>query len=146
MSHVKTQIIDAVVALLTGLSITGTSVFKIRKYNLEELSLPSICIYSGDEEIKYISMDKPRLQKRDFVFHVEIYGKNSTDIDAYLNTISKEVEEKVLSYENLSGLVKDLFLESIELDSDAQESTFGILKLKYKTMYLVRENNISLAL
>ncbi|MCJ8346902.1 hypothetical protein MJH12_15270 [bacterium] len=146
MDHVKTQIIDDVVSRLIGLPLVGPNVSKTRLYSIEEEKLPFISVYSGDEEIEYMSFDKPRLQKREFDFHVDIHGKNSEDLDAYLNLICVSVEEALLSSEDLSGLVKDLGLESIKFEKEANQSVLGALNLKYKTIYIVRENDVSQAL
>ena len=64
MSHVRKQIRDAVVTALTGLSTTGSRVYKSRIYPLETGKLPGLAIYTKSEEIQNNTIGAPRTQIR----------------------------------------------------------------------------------
>ena len=82
MAHVRTQIRDAVVTALTGLSQTGDNVFASHKFPMSNNRLPGICIYTGNETSEPISITSSgtKLQKILDV-SVEVYLKENNDID-----------------------------------------------------------------
>ena len=53
MAHARQSIRDNVVTAVTGLSTTGTNVFRSRVYPLGENKLPALCIYTVAGEVEY---------------------------------------------------------------------------------------------
>ena len=49
MSHVQTQILDRVVTLLTGLTTTGSRVFRSSEHPITTTTMPGLSVSLGDE-------------------------------------------------------------------------------------------------
>ena len=60
MAHARQSIRDNVVTTVTGLSTTGTNVFRSRVYPLGEYKLPALCVYTAAEEVEYNRLSQPR--------------------------------------------------------------------------------------
>ena len=60
MAHVRQSIRDNVVTVVTGLTTTGTNVFRSRVYPLGENKLPALCVYTAAEEVEYNRLNQPR--------------------------------------------------------------------------------------
>lgn len=88
--HLREQILDAIVAKLTGLTTTTTNVDRLRLYPHDSAKLPSLNILQADEDI---IEDSPHdYVDRELTVNIEIRVKSSsTQLDQTLNQISKEV-------------------------------------------------------
>ena len=51
MAHVRQSIRDNVVTAVTGLSTTGSNVFRSRVYPLGTNKLPALCVYADSEVV-----------------------------------------------------------------------------------------------
>ena len=52
MAHVRQSVRDNVVTAVTGLSITGSKVFRSRVYTLGTNKLPEQCVYADSEGVR----------------------------------------------------------------------------------------------
>ena len=64
MAHLREQIRDRVVTDLTGLTTTGSRVFRSRIYPLESNDLPGLCIFTKSETTDYDTITLPRSTSR----------------------------------------------------------------------------------
>ena len=53
MAHVRQSIRDNAVTAVTGLSTTGSYVFRSRVYPLGTNKLPALCVYTDSEVVEY---------------------------------------------------------------------------------------------
>ena len=60
MAHVKQSIRDNAVTAVTGLSTTGSNVFRSRVYPLGTNKLPALCVYSNAKTVEYNRLDRVR--------------------------------------------------------------------------------------
>lgn len=138
MSHVRTQIVDAVTTALTGLSTTGANAFKTRVYALARGKLPCLCIYRGREASTPLEMGHPRLMDRTFEVHVEIVAEGE-DFDDVTDQIAVEVEVALAADFSLGGLCKEFYLAGSEPgpigQGDHGEKRLGSLRLTYRATY-----------
>lgn len=88
--HRAEQILDAVVTSLTGLSTTGSNIFRGRHYSLESGSMPALLVYMGsDEPIEMLSQSLI-----DSLIEVRVESRTmspTAQLDESLNQIRKEV-------------------------------------------------------
>lgn len=112
MAHVRQQIRDQVVTLLTGLSTTGSHVYKHRYYPMSETSLPGIIIYTEDESQTYQTMGADRTIQYELTLRVEAFVKAVADYDDTLDDISLEVQNALTADRTLNGLAKDTRISS----------------------------------
>ena len=60
MAHVRQSIRDNAMTAVTGLSTTGSNVFRSRVYPLGTNKLPAHCVYSNAETVEYNRLDRVR--------------------------------------------------------------------------------------
>jgi hypothetical protein len=143
MSHIRKQIRDAIVAVLTGLTTTGSRVYKSRIYPLESGKLPGLCVFTKAETISNETITPPRTQIRVIEAMVEIYVMANSNIDDSLDTVSLEVEEAIYSNQTLGGLAKGIDIVSFDADySGDGEKVVGVGRLSLEVTYTTKENDL----
>jgi len=60
MAHVRQSIRDNVVTAVTGLSTTGSNVFRSRVYPLGTNKLPALCVYTDCDTVEFTCFDRIR--------------------------------------------------------------------------------------
>lgn len=146
MSHVRTQIRDAIVTQLTGLATTGSNVFKTRLYPIAPNKLPAILVYVNSEVNQVIAIKHPRLDQRELTVSIEGVAKATSSIEDTLDQIGLEIEEAIYGDLTLGGLAKDVVLSSADIDiSPEGDQPVGGIRLSYLVKYLVREDDPEVA-
>ena len=145
-NHVRQQVREYFGTTLTGLTTTGSNVYESRVYTLQENTLPSLVIYTKSETSEPIVIGTDRLMSRELLVLVEAYCKATSNFDDTIDTISKEVEEAIAADRTLGGLAKDTYLESTEIEFNAEgEQPVGFATLTFLTNYYVQETNPDVA-
>lgn len=128
MSHCRTQMRDAVAALLADVSAT---VLKARVYPIDQVALPALLVYVKDEEITGGGFNA--LDRRVEVI-VECLAKGPF-VDDKLDELLLAVETRV-STQRLGGIAAPLIPRRIEYDVSAEGSTpIGRARLTYEALY-----------
>jgi len=126
----RTDIRDAIVTLVTGLTTTGANV-SVSRVNPHE-SLPSIAIVSGEEEL--FEIEDGFFVRR---YQVEIHARaDGADLDDTLDLIDSEVFT-VLEASKLSDNAMDtrwMFNSSPELSGEG-DTPIGLMIMTYEVMY-----------
>jgi len=143
-NHVRQQCRDRIVALVTGLATSGSNVFTNVVYDIERLSLPAIGVTEGDERRDAATMPAPRIFDVQSDFDVMLYAEDSTDPEAKLDTMSKEVEVALAM--PVSGPWKSLTQVSSSIQLEPAEKVRGRRVLRYRAEYRIRENAPDVAL
>ena len=145
-NHVRQQIREYFGTTLTGLTTTGANVYESRVYTLQEDTLPSLVIYTKSESSEPIVIGTDRVMSRELSVVVEAYCKATSNFDDTIDTISKEVEEAIMSDRTLGGLAKDTYVESTEIEYTGEgEQPVGYVTLTFLTNYYVQETNPDVA-
>jgi hypothetical protein len=109
MAHVRTQIVDAITAAVTGLSTTGARVLKQRKYPADETALPCLLIYRVGEVSEIGEMGRsPREMYRTLDIAVEAVAAGA-DADDVLDDIAGEVEAALAADITLGGVSRETY-------------------------------------
>lgn len=111
--HVRTQIRDFVKTTLTGMTTTGSNVFKTRFYPLEQADLPGLIIFSGPEGSSKTTLTSV---ERTYTVIVEVYASANIDVDDTLDTACKEIEAALFSDTTFGGLCKFAELTSTDFE------------------------------
>ena len=74
MAHFRQYIRDNAVTAVTGLSTTGSNVFRSRVYPLGTNKLPALCVYTDSEVVEYNRLDRVRDVDRTVDIVIEAYG------------------------------------------------------------------------
>jgi len=146
MTHVRQQIRDDIVTTLTGLTTTGSNIFRSRIFPLEETNLPALCIYTKSETSEYDTIGLPRSVNRVLDVAVEAYVKGVSNYDNTLDTIAVEMEEAIAADITLGGLAKDAQITAFEADfaGDCEQPVAVgrfIITVEYRTV----ENDVETA-
>ena len=130
MTHPRKQIRDNLVALLTGLPLTGSRVYGSRLSPVEEGDLPALRIYADSEQAGPLLIHSQVMRERSITYRIEIVARANTALDDALDAIAEQVEGAlVLASEDtwLDGTLGDLSTE-IELSDDASQPV-GIARM-----------------
>jgi len=146
MSHVRQQIRDDIVTTLTGLTTTGSNVFRSRIFPLEETNLPALCIYTKSETSEYDTIGLPRSVNRILDVAVEAYVKGVSNYDNTLDTIAVEVEEAIAADITLGNLAKDAQITAFEADFAGDgEQPVAVGRFTVTVQYRTVENDVETA-
>lgn len=133
MPHVRKQVRDAVVTLVTGLATTGTRVYTGRVYPLDsgQSELPALFVNTPGEEAE-ASLELGRaFQTRTLAIEIEAKVKGGTYVDT-LDQIADEVETALGASITIGGKVVDLDYVGMEFDSSGEtDKPVGSLVLRY---------------
>lgn len=146
MSHVRQQIRDRVATLVTGLPTTGASVYKMRRYALDDAKLPAICVYTTDESSSLITIGSRTLRRVINVVVDIIIKGSSTAVSDSLDTICVSAEEAMAADFTLNGLAKSSVLTSSEIDVNVEgEKSIASARLVYAVEYVTLITDVETA-
>ena len=137
MPHMREQIRDAVVTACTGLTTTGSRVYKERLYQLRAADLPGLRIYCGAEQVEPDRLGAVHGQSRDMELIVEGLARATADLDETLDDITAEVEAALAADITLGGKCKALYLSAIgdPEQSDDSDQPAGLVRLTFRVQY-----------
>lgn len=147
-NHVRRQIREAVGAVLTGLTTTGSRVFQSRAYPLEAADLPGLLISTKSESLQYLDIVSPATQQRTLTLRVDAIVAATADLDDALDGICQEVEVALASPgATLASLARSIILSAVEMEIDASGSQpVGRASLEYVVEYFTHETAPDVAL
>ena len=138
-NHVRQQIREQIASTLNNLTTTGNKVYQSRVYPLETGGTPALLIYTKSEDSEPVVIGTNRLTSRNLSVAVEIYVKATSNFDDTIDTSSKEVETAIAADPTLNGLAKDCYLESTEIEFNAEgETPLAYATLTFLTNYYVK--------
>lgn len=136
MAHVRQQIRERAASTLGSLTTTGSRVYQSRVYPLGSNNLPGLLIFTKSEDSMPETMGTSRLIMRTLSLVVEGYVKQVSDFDDKVDLICSEVETAMAGDITLNGLAKDSFLESTEINYDAEgDQPAGVCSMTYSVRY-----------
>tara|TARA_R110001606_G_scaffold219784_6_gene367685 strand:- start:3290 stop:3733 length:444 start_codon:yes stop_codon:yes gene_type:complete len=146
MAHVRNQIRDAIVTAVTGLTTTGTNIFRSRVFPLETTKLPALCVFTKSEDVEFDTLHIPRSINRVLDVAVEAYVTGTANYDNTLDTIAVEVEEALSADVTLGGKSKDLQVIAFEADYIGDgEQTVAVGRFTVQVQYRTLENDVETA-
>ena len=146
MAHVRKQIRDAIVTALTGLTTTGSNVFRSRIYPLESSKLPGLCIFTRSEAVEFDTLTISRSINRVLDVSVEAYVSATANYDNTLDTIAVEVEEALAADVTLGGLSKDMQTTAFEVDFAGDgEQPVAVGRFTVTVQYRTAESDVETA-
>jgi hypothetical protein len=130
MTHPRKTIRDNVVALLTGLTLTGSRVFASRVRALTDAELPALRVFTVDSQLSDLSLSGQGSAQLDLTIGIEIVVKVADDLDDTIDDIAEDVEDALgaaAASVFLGGYVSGLSTD-IEFDEETNLPT-GIARL-----------------
>lgn len=141
MAHVRKQIRDNIETTLTGLSTTGSNVYRSRVYPIADDKLPGILIYTDSEEVETVSITPPRTQLRSLTVRVEVFVKALSNFDDEIDTIAEEIEAALAADATRGGLAKDTTITGFDAEfSGDGDQPVGTGRISIRVDYATLEN------
>lgn len=145
--HVARQVLGAIVTACTGLSTTGSNVFRSRVHTMTEAQLPALLIYSREdvmeEEATAMQTDGNKGQSYLLTVAIDAIVKSASETTAEdsLFTIRKEVQTALESDLTLSGKAKDLWMSeaTIEDRTGAGDSPILGMSMLWSVQYRTKQ-------
>lgn len=146
-NHLRRQIREAAATTLTGLATTGSRVFQMRVYPLQDAELPGLLIYTNSETSERTTLPRPSIMERRLELVVEGYAKANADLDDTLDGIAKEVEVAMFGNPGLTGTAKSATLRASEtMLEDGGEHPVGRIRMTWEVLYFASEGAPDVAL
>ena len=145
--HVARQILDAVVTTCTGLTTTGTKIYRSRVHTMVESNLPALLIYARqdilEEETSSMQTDGKKGNQYVLSISIDAVEKDASETTAENNlfTIRKEVQIALEADLTLSGKCKDLWLveANIEDRTGSGDSPILTMLMLWNFIYRIKQ-------
>ena len=103
---------------------------------LENDDLPSLCIYTQDEEIEVGATGDPKFCHSTMILIADGYAQTSSNLDDQLEQIGIEVQVAMAGDIDINNLVKDSYLSSVDISYSGEgTSPIGIIRHNYSVLY-----------
>jgi len=140
MAHVRRQVLDQIITNLSSATTVGTNVTSSRIY-IEELPATGAIrvTYTSDVvDLDASVMAEPMLLTRELSVDVEIYLRDTADVEDALDDIAADAEAVLGVDCNLGGLCDIFHLSDtgLALSSDG-DAPHGLLTMTYTARYRV---------
>lgn len=134
MTHVRQQIRDRVATVLAGV---GPTIYKMRKYALDEERLPAICVATADETSALVTIGA-RTLRRDVSLVIDVVAQGlSTAIYETIDGYCADIEAAIAADFTLNGLVKSAILTGTETDVNVEgKKAIGSASMTYAVSYV----------
>ena len=142
--HVAKQVLDATVTACTGLSTTGTKVYRSRVHTMVETNLPALLIYAREDamEEEMIGMQTDGKKGHHYLLTISIDAieKDASETVAENNlfTIRKEVQIAMEADLTLGGKCKDLWLAEANIEDRTGSGDSPILTMMMSWNFIYR--------
>jgi len=144
MAHARKAIRDNIVTTLTGLTTTGSNVFRNRVYPIADGKLPGVLIFTESEEIEPSTITPPRTQMRRLSVAVEAFVKGVSNYDDTLDTICEEIEEALAADLTRGGNAKDTRIVSFESEFSGEgDQPVAVGRMTVEVVYATLENAVN---
>lgn len=140
--HMRERAVTAIATATTGLTTTGTNVFRGRVSPFEEQELPGGNVVDGPERIEPGTYPRPRIQERYLQVDWIIQVRKVDGYGTQRNKIIKEVEIALANPAVAASFgAKAITLRHIETPIEMQnEVTYVQVAMNFEVYYLAAEN------
>ena len=146
MPHVRQTIRDNIVTAVTGLSTTGSNVYRTQIYPLEHSNLPGLCVYASVEDAAIDNMTGTRSLERRCDYIIEAFVRAASNYDNTMDTICAEIEAAMATDVSRGGNAKDTVLTRSEFEySEEGDRPMAMARLTYSVQYRTAINNATSA-
>ena len=146
MAHVRETIRNNITTALTGLTTTGSNVFKTRFYPLAQAKLPCLTIYCKSDASEYNTIGLPRTVMHEAEFVVEAYAKATSGVEDTLDTICVQVREALFADITRGGNAKDTRVVDFNFDFNSEgDQPVAVGVMTVMVDYVTLENDLETA-
>jgi len=146
VAHVRQQLREAFGAALTGLPLTGASVYESRIYPLQVDDLPALRIYVTEESVEGGTIHAPRSMQRLITVNVEVCVRAAVDADDVLDSISASVETEIAAGLTLGSISLYPEYTGIDITWDSGDQPIGVGRMTFQATVFTLSNAPEVAL
>lgn len=138
--HVRARLRYAVAALVTGLVPTGNRVYRSRAFVLSRDQLPSLSVYTPEEEVLSVTLEEPSTIQRNLTVVIEGHAEKDDLVEDILDEIALAVELAMAASITVDaiGLPAQLLTTSTQI-IDEGDIPLGVIRLTYQIPYSTLE-------
>jgi len=139
MSHVRAQIIAAIIHAIDGLSTTAHRVYQGRTRSLPKDHAPTLLVYARSEQSDNDAMGGALMR----ILRIRVEGRviMAAVPDGTLDQIALEIEPAMVADPSLGGLALEVTLISTTIEAQAPgDAHAGEIALDYRVRYRTQES------
>jgi hypothetical protein len=135
MPHARQQIRDYVATAISGGTLYGTNVFKMRSHPLDDKIEAAVCIYTVNEAVSQHNITSAVMRIMTLTLEAFVVGSSESAFES-VDDMSQEIEDIMSADRRLGGLVKDCQLTSAvtDINTDGRRAV-ATLALNYEVTY-----------
>jgi len=133
MTHLRKSIRDETVAILTGLTTTGTNVFDTRIFPIAQTSLPCLAVYADEEDSELVSNSGSL--ERALTLRVSAYARQVANVEDQLDLIAEEVETALTAITDVKRLT---LINTSVTYSDEGDAAIATMVLTFAAYYFTK--------
>lgn len=138
--HVRKRIRDAIVGLLSGLTSTGDRVWNSRSFQITTDRLPSISVFTTEEEIERVTLAAPVRIHRMMSVVIEVHAVRSEVVEDVLDQCAGEIETAMAGVITIDDHQLPAQLTTVSFATlDEGEQPLGVLRMVYRIPYSTNE-------
>lgn len=149
MAHARTQIRNAIVAAVTGLTTTGSSVFSSRVWPIQQSELPALVVYNDGDAVDgdmTTGLLGARKYSRVVSVIVESYAVGVSGVEDQIDQIEVEVMIALSADPTLGGLAKSLTMVRSGITLSESDQPVATSRMAFDVMYRHSEADPATAL
>lgn len=135
MAHKRTDIRNALKAMLTDTTDAQDKVYVNRPYNIDKAKLPAIHIYDESETIGTRDIGAARFLRK-ITTKIDLLVTGSTQVDTDLDDLAKQVEDIINADRRLQATCSSAIYQGIDTTFEVGEKSVGKATLTYEITYL----------
>ena len=143
MAHIRQQIREAAVTVLTGATAAGSRVYKSSRTDpFPADELPGIRVSVPNEESGVQNKGSPALLGREIVLRVAAWDAAGDDIDDLLDDLAEDIEVAVAVSARFGGLALEVTLSSTEVEITGEGANrAGVIVLDFGVVAATLESD-----
>lgn len=139
-NHLHTQIRDAIVTALTGLTTTGSRVYANRLQPLPDALSPTLLITLDEETATPATFHANPIYERELRLTVAAVCKATSGLDDTLDQISKEVEVALAAGITVGSRHLDLTYTGMSFSDEQADKPVGIKRMQFNLQFSAMSN------
>jgi hypothetical protein len=140
MADASRQIVEKVIAALTGLPTTGDRVSDRTDRSVEAWGLPCLRVIDLEEEFSAISVSTPRVYERNLQIEVQAIAMALDDVSATLDQICLEAKHALARPLSVAGIGELTLTRKAKTIDHGAEQSLGRVTLSYTVQFFTSES------
>lgn len=139
MPHIRQQVREAMVSVITGQTSAGSRVYSNRVLPTAEAQLPFVSVSVVQDAAVRETIGPLGTTQRTLEIEAKVYAKATKDVDDVLDGIASSIEAAVYADDSFGGICRYCQIEETTIDFASEaETTIGELTMTFEAQTRVR--------